>query len=258
MRPADPALALIDALLEDYSDEWLTKAMFHYRWAFAADARNAGRLLPNWGGERLSDEMLATRAAFISERQIGRLRYVGSNEITGPVIEASYARFLDAFENHLKAHPFLLGARPGACDFAAFGQLTQLTQVDPTPEAVARERAPRVVAWVSGVEDLSGLEAAEAGWLSADALPETLTAILCEVGRVYAPLLLANAKAAMAGRAEVRAEIDGRPWVQQTYAYQAKCLGWLREEYAALDATARGRADRALAGSGCEALFVGA
>lgn len=30
LRPASPALAFLDSLLEDYGDEWLTKAMFHY------------------------------------------------------------------------------------------------------------------------------------------------------------------------------------------------------------------------------------
>src|SRR5688572_2770751 len=46
--PADAALAFVDALLEDYADEWLTKAMFHYRWAFAGDAAHAASILPRW------------------------------------------------------------------------------------------------------------------------------------------------------------------------------------------------------------------
>ena len=29
VRPMDPALAVIDALLEEFGDEWLAKCMFH-------------------------------------------------------------------------------------------------------------------------------------------------------------------------------------------------------------------------------------
>ena len=63
--------------------------------------------------------------------------------VTGPVIEASYRRFLAAFEAHLTPQPFLLGQRPGACDFAVYGQLTQLAEFDPTPMALTLEIAPR-------------------------------------------------------------------------------------------------------------------
>jgi glutathione S-transferase len=257
-RPADPALAFLDALIEDYGDEWLTKAMFHYRWAYDADAGHAARILPAWTRGRGSDAELAVMGEEIRDRQVARLRYVGSNETTGPVIEASYLRFLDLMEAHLAAHPFLLGKRPGAGDFALFGQLTQLAHFDPTPTALTAKRAPRVHAWTSAAEDLSGLEPAEDHWFDAAALPDTARALFGEIGRVYAPLLLANAQAVRSGVAEVRAEIDGRPWVQQTFAYHAKCLAWLQAEYDVLAPDRREVVDRALAGTGCERLFAAA
>jgi hypothetical protein len=171
------------------------------------------------------------------------------------VIEASYMRFLDAMEAHLREHSFLLGARPGAGDFGCYGQLTQLALFDPTPMTVTAVRAPRVFGWTGAMEDLTGLEPAEADWFDPAALPATTKALLAEVGRVYAPLLIANAKAVQAGAQSVETEIDGKPWVQQPFAYQAKCLMWLREEYAGLSGPARAQADAALAGSGCEVLF---
>jgi len=79
---------------------------------------------------------------------------------------------------------------------------------------------------------------------------------LAEVGRVYAPLLLANARAVREGAEEIKTTIDGGEWVQQPFPYQAKCLGWLREERAALSDADRARADTALANSGCEPLFA--
>ncbi|MBI1406576.1 MAG: glutathione S-transferase [Caulobacter sp.] len=253
VRPTDPALAFLDSLIEDYADEWLTKAMFHYRWAHEADATFAGRLLPSWGPAPLDEATLSQTAAYFSERQIGRLAYVGSNPTTGPVIEDSYVRLIEALEAHLAAQPFLLGGAPGAGDFGLFGQLTQLAGVDPTPTEIARSKGHRVMGWVGMMEDLSGLE--PGAMIDAAAPPPTLKALLAEMGRVYPPLLIANAKAVMSGAAMVETEIDGRPWTQNPFTYQAKCLKWLREEYAALPAASKAQVDGAISGTGWTTLF---
>ena len=178
--PADPVLAFTDALLEDFADEWLTKAMFHYRWNYPADIAKAEKILACWHGGPKDDATLDQIAAMVSGRQIPRLRYVGSNPTTAPIIEAGYLRVLAALEEHLREHAFLMGARPGASDFAFYGQLTQLAQFDPTPMALAVAHAPRVCAWVALLEDLSGMEATPAQWLASNSLPPSLHRLLCE------------------------------------------------------------------------------
>ena len=256
LRPPDPALAFVDALLEDYADEWLTKAMFHYRWSYQADIEKAGKILPRWSRTDVPERRIAPLSKMIIDRQVGRLGVVGSNPTTGPVIESSYVRLLKLLDAHLTDHAFLLGARPTASDFAMFGQLTQLVLFDPTPAAVTLETAPRVCAWVERVEDLSGLEVTDDDWLRREAVPATLRALLSELGRVYAPFLLANAAALERGDAQVEGEIDGRKWIQKPFPYQGKCLRWLREGRDALAAADRAAADGLLAGTGCETLFA--
>ena len=254
--PSDPAIAFLDALIEDYGYEWLTKMMFHYRWAFEADIQKAQTILPRWFGMTQSDEQLAQAGKVLAERQIERLRVVGSNQTTAPVIEDSYARFLDLLEDHLRAHRFVMGDRPGTSDFALFGQLTQLALFDPTSAATALERAPRVCAYTEIVEDLSGLEADDSQWVTRETLPPTLRALLIEIGRVYAPFLLANAAALTLGSERVECQIDGRPWTQKPFPYQGKCLKWLRDDYAQLNPNDKAFVDQTLSGTGCAAFFA--
>src|SRR5213079_2984099 len=90
--PPDPAMAFLDALLEDYADEWLTKPMFHYRWGFAADVARAAAILPRWLRPGMPEAQAIALGTEFAERQIARLAVVGSNETTAPVIEDSYRR----------------------------------------------------------------------------------------------------------------------------------------------------------------------
>jgi glutathione S-transferase len=252
--PEDPALEFLDYLIEDYADEWLTKAMFHYRWSYPDDIAKAGEILPRWRNLSGMDGDIEPLSRLIRERQIGRLYVVGSNPTTAPVIEHSYRRFLSLFSAHLVHGPFVFGRRPAAADFAIFGQLTALTQFDPTPMALAHSMAPAVCAWVGAAEDLSGLEPEAQDWFQREELPDTLHDLLAEVGRVYVPVMLANAQAVESGDELVRAQVDGKRWEQLPFPYQAKCLQWIRQAFARLDGEDRDYVKGVLDGTGCEAL----
>ncbi len=254
--PEDPVVAFLNYLIEDYGDEWLTKAMFHYRWYYDADIEMAGSVLPYYADVSQPDELLREMKRVFSDRQINRLYVVGSNDVTASVIEDSYRRFLSNLNEHLKSLPFIMGARPGSGDFGCFGQLTQLAQFDPTPAKIVADDFPRVHAWVSKMEDLSGLEPTSDGFFSADAVPTTFTEILKEIGRTYVPVMLANAKALEEGLSNVETIVEGKTWTQEPFPYQGKCLQWLRIEYARLDEEDRQRLDGILAGTGCEALVA--
>jgi len=263
LTPTDPALAFIDLLIEDFADEWLTKAMYHYRWAYEADIDKAGKLLPLSGNLQLDSDQAQQTYEFITNRQITRRGLVGSTDWNAPLIEDSYRRMLEAMQARLATGDFMLGDRPGRGDFGLYGQLTQLVRWDPTSMEVAVNVAPKVVNWVERMDDLAWLPVdGDDGWASLDELDPGTRLLLAEAGRTYAPFMIANAQALMSGADEMVCDISipgesrGREYRQGPFGYQGKCLQWLRESYAALSDADRQRVDAALADTGCEVLFT--
>ncbi|MEM7004060.1 MAG: glutathione S-transferase domain-containing protein, partial [Pseudomonadota bacterium] len=165
-------------------------------------------------------------------------------------------RFLGIMDRVICQQKFLLGGRPSSADFGIYAQLTQLAKFDPTPAALCMREMPRVHAWTDLVDDLSGHPAQSNAWLEPGTTGSALTELLTEIGRTYAPALLANAAALQQGEQEMITEIDGQRWQQPTFPYQAKCLQWINAEYQALDPIHQQKVNQLLAGTGCAALLL--
>ena len=258
LTPTSAPIEFLDRLVEDYADEWVTKAMYHYRWYYDEAIDKAGRLLPLDINLHVSDRGWEKGREFITQRQISRRALVGCTDENRAVVEASYERLLDLLDALLHEQPFLFGHRPGRGDVGLYGQLRQLVMFDPVSARVAVQRSARTVNWVDRVDDLSWWPVADeaAGWCDGTTVHTATQALLAEIGRTYVPFMLANATALQAGADVVEVEIDGHGYRQSPFAYQGKCLVWLREHYAALAPADRTVVDSLLAGTGCESLFA--
>lgn len=245
IHPADPALAFLSALIEEYGDEWGNKPMFHYRWSYEADQQSAGERLARGMMPELDEANLAGAVDMVRSRMVSRLSFVGSSAATRDTIEGSLLRQLAILERHLDGRPYLFGGRPALGDFGLFAQLHQCS-TDPTPGALLRARAPRVLAWIERM-----LAPKEQGAFEAwPALAPTLEPLLRdEVAAIFFPWTVANAAALAAGKPEVSVVIEGRPFTQEPQKYHAKSLAALRARYAAI--ADRSALDPILAKAGC-------
>jgi glutathione S-transferase len=245
--PDEPALAFAAALLEDYADEWLNKAMFHYRWSYPEDQESAARRIADMvfeGGDKPEgmEENIRTR-------MVGRLYHVGSSPETAALIEGSFTRALAQFEAMLANRKYLFGGRPSLADFGIAGQLAQLLS-DPTPGAVIRAQAPNVVRWIERMENPK----AEGPFASFAEVKEGLTELLrAEVAGAYLTWMAANAAAVADDANGVAVEIAGTMFTQKPQRYAAKAFQELLRKRAAVE-------DEALAAllqeTGCDAFLA--
>ena len=246
IHPPGTTARFVSALLEEFGDEWGNKWMFHMRWwrevdQFAVSRRFAARA-PD--GER------EARAAEIRDRMVPRVWFVGSNDVTAPQIEQSYADVLDILEPHLADRSYLFGARPAFADFGLWGQIYEAGR-DPTAGALLKQK-PHVVAWTERMLN----PANEGDFEDWEALAGTLTPLLADqVGAMFLPWSVANAQALAAGEDEFDVTLKGRRWTQKPQKYHARSLSVLRAKYAEVAADAD--LDALLTATGCKDHLAG-
>jgi len=252
IHPAEPALAFLSALIEEYADEWGNKPMFHYRWFYEPDQASAAERIARETMPGATAEALGGACEMIRQRMVPRLSFVGSSAQTKDLIEGSFRRQLAILEAHLARRRYLFGDRPALADFGLFAQLYQCS-TDPTPGALMRQRAPGVLDWVARMLE----PRAEGEFESWPRLEPTLAPLLRdEVGAVFFPWTLANARALAGGEKEFTVELGGRPFSEETQRYHAKSLGALRARYAAV--ADRSTLDPTLRATGCFAALQAA
>jgi glutathione S-transferase len=246
--PDDRALGFICDLLEDLADEWAVKPLFLYRWW----DKEGQTYVSRWAGEEWSTSDAATGSTEEIEqfrrRQISRMTILGATEENRPLLQESYRRILLAFEPHVGMTTYLFGSRPSLADFAWFGQLAQLA-TDPTPMRIMREIAPFTDHWVRRLDDASGVDGE---WFSREQALSGLTEKLLQIaGELYLPFLVANEKAFATGQERVEIAAWGLPYALSPFKYQVKCLRYLRERFAALEASDRAAVRPLLERTGC-------
>ncbi len=195
--PADPALAFLVCVLEEYADSWLAKTVFHYRWTRKKDQRLAA--------QRSIDDYYVTTPPSPADRKAAEDRAIetmGAQLKTmqlegelGDALEKSLKRFVRLLDEHLKKHLFIFGERPSRADFAIAGQLIQMMK-DPTPAKVIEKEGPFVVKWC----EFMAAPTASGPFAALDDLKETLTPIFKDdLGVFFLRWAAENLESSLAG-----------------------------------------------------------
>ena len=193
--PADPALAFLACVLEEYADVWLAKAAFHYRWTRKKDQRLAAQrsieeYYPSGApGERKATEDLAI------ENMTGQLKTMQLDGELGPVVEKSFKKFIKLLDDHLKKHLFIFGDRPSIGDFAIAGQLIQMMK-DPTPAKIIEKDGEFVAKWC----EFMSAPTASGPFAALDDLKETLAPLFADdLAAFFLPWAAENLENSLAG-----------------------------------------------------------
>lgn len=258
--PRTPVQRVVSLLWEVYCDEFMLLPALHYRWSFPeSEAKARADFAASTGDPEMGNRFADRVKAF--------LPMVGVVPETIPAIEAHTRELLDDLTSHFRSHRMLLGDRMSIADLSLVGPLYPHLYLDAWPGRMMRETAPVVCHWIERVNHPDPDDDGE--WLSDDRLAPTMRPLLERIGRDAVPMLL-DTIAAWEGWAEGQgSELDvlprsagfhetrlrGIPLHRTTSPYAVWMAQRPLDAYRSLAASDRAAVDRALAGTGCEALL---
>ncbi len=217
--PEDRVLRFIDYLLEDALDEWFYRPAVGSRWFYeenhrvggwelARDATHEVKIPGDQAYAAVKDYVTATCEPFgVTASNVDSW----IDEILRPWFRVTGA--------HLASSPYFFGVRPSLADFAFFGGNAAHFINDPLCRRWVDADAPAIVAHTHRMMEPEDQKFGE--WTAAREVPETMIAILTELGRFYLPWV---SRAAVDGKAELafasgqRIEIAVTPFLAESRA----------------------------------------
>jgi glutathione S-transferase len=261
LYPRTPVQRLACYLVELYADEFLILPGLHYRWSFSESASQARADFAAITGETRT----ANRFADAVNTFVG---LTGVRPETIPAIEEHTRELLALLSEQFTAHTHLLGDRASLADCALMGPFYGHFYLDAVPGRLLRETAFPVCHWIERTNhpdpDVHG------DWLPDDALAAPVRALLGLIGRDAIPLVLDAVRAFETWADENAGHTDELPrgvgmhatslrgihFDRFTTSYTLWMVQRVQDAYGKLPAGGRAAVDRALAGTGCDALFA--
>lgn len=233
--PPDPVQRFLCYLLEDVADEWLYRPAVGSRWFFEENTRHGGWELAR---EATCDLPVSCDQAFeiVSTHVRSSCPELGATqENIQAWVDGVLRPWFRALGAHLETRPYLFGDRPSLADFALFGGNAAHFVNDPACRRWVEEDGPAIVKHTHRL--LEPEDQLLGDWSDAREIPETLIALLSDLGRLYLPWM---SRATAAGSAELAFESGQRIEIRATdFLKQSRSIllaRYAEDHSAALDA----------------------
>ncbi|MEH6344792.1 MAG: glutathione S-transferase family protein [Bermanella sp.] len=251
--PPDPRLAFINWLLEDFSDEYLTRFSMHYRWGNDISrytlSHRLGRSMSygdvNMHASKVAPMVLSRQSGF--DKPLGLTTDEARESLDKQLID-----LLSILDEHFCQYQFLLGDKPCVADFAMYGHLCAHMLQDPYSAEIMEQFGSRTCNWIDTISEFGDNrgfvgQTEFGGWINLDeGVPQPLKQLLSFVAKTYIPFATGTALATHEKRKDFKANIYGLETNFKTFQYRAWSFENVQNHFLKLDKSEKSFVDSLL------------